>query len=170
MSGLALSALMIFPLLMIAAALFDLTTMTIPNWLNLLVAALFVPAALLAGLTWSVFGWHMLGALIIFAICLALFAMNLIGGGDAKLASAIALWLGPALLLPWALWFAIFGGLLGLVLIIFRRCPIFARAPAWIVRLHAPEEGVPYGLALAPAALLFYPQMAVVEAVSAAVS
>ena len=40
------------PVVAVMAAVRDLTTMTIPNWMSLVLAALFLPAALVAGLEW----------------------------------------------------------------------------------------------------------------------
>jgi prepilin peptidase CpaA len=35
--------------------------------------------------------------------------------------------------------------------------PVMLSSQSWLVRLHSPKEGVPYGIALAAAGLLVYP-------------
>jgi prepilin peptidase CpaA len=164
MAGLQYFLLIAFPVLLLAAAFMDLVTMTIPNRIPLLVLAAFVPAAFAAGLDLHLIGWHLLVGLLALAVCFGMFAMNLIGGGDAKLAAAIAVWIGPHLaLLEWTLLFALYGGVLSLFLVAVRRFPLpvpLLRCD-WIVRLHLPNGGVPYGIALAGAALTLYPAMAI---------
>jgi prepilin peptidase CpaA len=156
--------LMAFPALLVAAAVYDLMTMTIPNRLALAVALLFPVAALVAGLELMTFGWHLAAGLGVLCVCFGLFAMNWIGGGDAKLAAGIALWTGPFIpLLEWTILAGIFGGILTLALLFARRLPlpqVFARQP-WIARLHDHRTGVPYGIALAAAGLAIYPSLAI---------
>jgi prepilin peptidase CpaA len=96
---------------------------------------------------------------VVLVISFGLFSFGWIGGGDAKLASATALWFGFAHLLDYLLYASVFGGALTLLLIQFRMLPLprlFA-GREWIERLHCPGGGVPYGIALAAAALVVYP-------------
>jgi prepilin peptidase CpaA len=88
-----------------------------------------------------------------------MFAMGWIGGGDAKLVSATAVWMGWSLLMPYLAIASIFGGLLTILLLMFRRfrLPMFLKGKAWAERLHKPRGGIPYGVALAASALCFYP-------------
>jgi prepilin peptidase CpaA len=88
------------------------------------------------------------------------FARGWIGGGDAKLAAAIALWFGFEHLMTYLLYASLFGGLLTLVIMRFRIMPLPAALAEqeWIKRLHRIDGGVPYGIALAAAALLIYPE------------
>lgn len=156
--------LIVFGGLLVAAAVSDLVTMTIPNRIPLLILAAFVPAALVAGLDLHLVGWHLLVGLLVLAVCFGMFALNVIGGGDAKLAAAIALWIGPFFtLLEWALLFALYGGMLTVLLLGMRRfpLPVSVLRHDWIARLHLPTGGVPYGIALAGAALTLYPEMAI---------
>jgi prepilin peptidase CpaA len=93
-------------------------------------------------------------------ICFAMFAFNWIGGGDAKLAAATALWLGFGSLMEYLLFAAVAGGLLTLAILSLRKLPMpsFAMGWAWLSRLHDHRSGVPYGIALAGAGLAVYPQ------------
>ncbi len=87
------------------------------------------------------------------------YARGWIGGGDAKLAAATALWFGFEWLLPYLLWASIFGGALTLMILQFRQYPLhpLLMGQAWADRLHRKEAGVPYGIALAASALIIYP-------------
>jgi len=55
---------------------------------------------------------------------------------------------------------ALIGGALTLALLFWRGVPLpeMLISQNWLVRLHDPKEGVPYGIALAAAGLLVYPQ------------
>jgi prepilin peptidase CpaA len=85
--------------------------------------------------------------------------MGWIGGGDAKLAAATALWLGFDFLPSYLIYASLFGGALTLALLQFRKWPLPAMLAEqdWVVRLHRDDTGVPYGIALAAAALAIYP-------------
>ena len=160
MTGLDYFLLIAFPALLVIAAVCDLITMTIPNRIPLLMLAIFPFAAWAAGLDLPLIGWHFAAGFLVLAICFGMFALNWIGGGDAKLGAAIALWIGPyLLLLEWAMLFAIYGGILTLAILVLRRLPLPAvlARQAWIARLHDHESGVPYGIALSAAALTIYP-------------
>jgi len=151
--------LMIFPGAMAVAAASDLLTMRVPNVLVIALAVAFILAAPLAGLGVSELGLHLGIATIALAIGFGLFAMGWIGGGDAKLFAASCLWLGPAAL-SYIVYAALIGGVLTLALLYWRRMPLPALLTSqnWIVRLHDPQMGVPYAIALATSGLLVYPQ------------
>lgn len=149
----------IFPVGMAFAAASDLLTMTISNRLTIGLAALFLVAAPLAGLSLNDAGLHVLAAAIVLLVAFGCFAMGWIGGGDAKLAAVIVLWLGPSVAPGYLLLASIFGGVLTLVILIFRRqvWPAFIVGQPWVQRLHSQNSGVPYGIALAAAAMIVYP-------------
>jgi prepilin peptidase CpaA len=87
------------------------------------------------------------------------FACRWIGGGDAKLAAATALWFGFGNLLEYLFDASILGGALTLLIILFRMMPLPAALAGseWAERLHRHDAGIPYGIALAAAALIVYP-------------
>jgi prepilin peptidase CpaA len=151
-------ALIIFPILMAYAASSDMLTMRIANWLvGALVAAYFILAAL-AGISLNEMVMNAAAAGIVLVFSFAFFVFGWIGGGDAKLVAATALWLGFGLLLPYLVYAALLGGGLTLLILAIRRYPlptILARFK-WIDRLHDNKSGVPYGIALAIAGLLVY--------------
>lgn len=149
----------VFPAAMVLAAASDLFTMTVPNRLVLLLVVGFAVLAPLIGLGWSEVGVHVVLAAAVLVVTFAMFSFGWIGGGDAKLFAATCLWLGPHGSLHYSLYAALLGGVLTLILMVFRMVPLPAMlmSQGWIARLHGPEEGVPYGIALATAGLIVYP-------------
>ena len=154
--------LLIFPALMAFAASSDLFTMTISNRVTLALVAGFAILALMTGMPPQTMLEHGGAALVVLVIGFVLFTRGWIGGGDAKLAAATALWLGWGHLFDYMLYASLLGGVLTLGLLQFRKLalPSSIAAMGWVERLHRPEGGVPYGIALATAALLIYPYTA----------
>ncbi len=152
--------LSLFPAIVLFAAWSDLFTMTISNRVSILLVAGFAVMAFVIGLSPVDILWHVAAGLSVLAAAFVCFAFGWIGGGDAKLAASIALWLGFAHLLDYLVAASIFGGILTLALLQIRGWPLpFALAnQKWAQRLHAPTSGIPYGIALAAAALTIYPQ------------
>ncbi len=151
--------LLLFPALMAFAASSDLFTMTISNRLSLALTAGFFLLALISGMTLPVLGMHLAAAALVLVVAFIFFARGWIGGGDAKLVAATALWFGFGHLLDYLIWASLFGGALTLLLLQFRRLdlPQVLARQKWIERLHDAGAGVPYGIALAAAALIVYP-------------
>ncbi len=159
--------LLLFPALMAFAASSDLFTMTISNKLSLALAGGFFLLVIVTGVGLAAIGMHLLAAALVLLIAFGLFTQGWIGGGDAKLAAAAALWFGFGYLLDFLVYASLLGGALTLVLIQFRRLPLpnlFARQ-RWIMRLHDKAGGVPYGIALAAAALIVYPKTGWIPAI-----
>ena len=153
------AVLVIFPVLMAFAALSDLLTMTISNRVSLALCVGFAVLAPLAGFSVEQVLAHVACGGAILALTFALFACGWIGGGDAKLASATALWLGWDHLADYGTVAALGGGVLTMAILALRRWPLppFVFTPAFMRRLADGQSGVPYGIALAAAGLLIYP-------------
>jgi prepilin peptidase CpaA len=152
--------ILLFPALMAFAASSDLFTMTISNRLSLALAGGFLLLAAFSGMGLAAFGMHLAAGALVLAISFGFFTQGWIGGGDAKLAAATALWFGFDYLLDYLIYASLFGGVLTVLLLQFRKLPlpqVLARQP-WIQRLHETGGGVPYGIALAAAALMVYPK------------
>ena len=151
--------LLLFPALMAFAASSDLLTMTISNKVWLALAAGFLVLAPAAGMGIGEIGMHAAAGFTALAVAFCLFACGWIGGGDAKLAAATALWLGFDQLLPYLFVASLLGGALTLLVLQFRvfPLPIALQGANWAERLHRKDAGVPYGIALAAAALIVYP-------------
>ena len=152
--------LLLFPAMMAFAASSDLFTMTISNRVSLALVGGFFALALVTGMGgWDVL-MHVGAAVAVLAVTFTFFAFGWIGGGDAKLAAATALWLGFDHLLNYLIYASLFGGALTLLIIQFRLMPLpsMLAGKEWIERLHRKDSGVPYGVALAAAALVVYPE------------
>lgn len=150
---------LLFPAMMAFAASTDLFTMKIPNRVPLILACGFCVLAAFDGMSIAEIGSHLAAGSLVLAVCFAFFSRGWIGGGDAKLAAATALWLGWSQLYEYLLYASLLGGALTLLLLEFRKrlLPAVLANQAWLARLHEPNGGVPYGIALAAAALLVYP-------------
>ena len=149
----------VFPALMGLSASMDLLTMTIPNRIPLALVLGYLVLAAIVGLPLLTVLFALSCGLAILAVTFAMFSLRWIGGGDAKLAAATALWMGWSSILDYSVAAAICGGLLTLGLLAARTAPLpsmLARRP-WIARLHDRDSDVPYGIALAAAELIQYP-------------
>lgn len=157
------AVLIFFPLLMAVAALSDATTMLISNRISLALALGFAPIAWLVGASPADIALHYSCGFAVFGMMFGMFAFGLIGGGDAKLASATAIWLGWDTILNYGLTTAMLGGFLSIGLLAARKLPLPQALVQreWIARLHDPKSGVPYGVALAVAGLMLYPESVV---------
>ncbi|MGE0830096.1 MAG: prepilin peptidase [Hyphomonadaceae bacterium] len=140
----------IFGSLLIIAAISDVATMTIPNWISIALACAFPLAALMAGLSWQTIAINLGFSLAILAIGFLLFQGGFMGGGDAKLIAAAAAWTGPVAFAPFALATSLVGGVVALVLLGARKIARPAETrPAYLNRLLKPRGGVPFAVAIA---------------------
>jgi prepilin peptidase CpaA len=152
--------LMLFPTLMAFAASSDLLTMTISNRVSIAVAVGFFVLALMSGMgpveVLSLAG----AAAVVMIVTFGFFTRGWMGGGDAKLAAATAMWLGFDHLMNYLIYTSLLGGALTLMLIEFRLVPLpgLLAGQFWAQRLHRQGGDIPYGIALAGAALLVYPE------------
>lgn len=151
--------LLVFPIAMAYAAAMDLFTMTIPNRVSLALVAGFFAAAILGRMEWLDILKHLGVGLAALAIAIAMFSQGWVGGGDAKLLAAGALWFGMSQVLDYVFLVALFGGLLSLLILSYRNFipPVVVAGRDWAARLHDKKCGVPYGVALAAAGLWLYP-------------
>jgi prepilin peptidase CpaA len=99
--------------LLITAMVTDLRWRRLPNWLTGAVALLYVAFALVLRSPAEWPGDLMVSALA-FAVGFALFAGNMMGGGDVKLVAGLALFAGPERIADFVLITALAGGLLAL--------------------------------------------------------
>jgi prepilin peptidase CpaA len=151
--------LLIFPTVMAFAASSDFFTMTISNRISLILVGGFFALALGTGMPAVEIANHLAAGGLILALTFVFFLRGWVGGGDAKLAAATALWFGWTYLFDYLLYASLLGGVLTLALLEFRKLsmPAMLVGKEWAERLHRPGGGVPYGIALAIAALVVYP-------------
>jgi prepilin peptidase CpaA len=127
---------------LLIAAVTDLRRREIDNWLNAAIA-LGAPLFWLAsGQGWLDVGFHLAIALVIFGVCVALFAFGAMGGGDVKLLTALALWIDPVSFVKLLVLMSVLGGLLTLV------CAV-----EHFARKRQGRIAVPYGIAISCAGL-----------------
>lgn len=155
MAVLEIMALVVFVGLLAASAWWDVTTMTIPNWVSIALTALFPVFALLNGMPLAQIGMHLAFGAGILVIGFLLFQINIMGGGDAKMIAATAVWTGLGAFAPFIVWMAIFGGVIAMTLLMARKAVRpGATQPAFVNRLLKPRGGVPYGVAILAGGLM----------------
>jgi prepilin peptidase CpaA len=159
------AAIGLYVVALIAAGASDLTRYEIPNGLSAALIGAF--ALLLPSLPLTVLAEHLSAGLAVLVGAFLLFAVGLWGGGDAKLVAAASVWIGWRELAAFLLLTALLGAILALALLLARRL-LAGRAGQhrWYSRLLSPSEGVPYGVAIAAAALALTPRLGVVDMAS----
>lgn len=158
--GFAHVIVLLFGALLLWAAASDILSYLIPNRISAGIALLF-PAFLLAGGAAEPLP-ALLGALgvaaVVFLLGAAGFAAGVVGGGDAKLLAAVALWAGPALIVPFVIVTAVVGGVFALVMLTPARTLLPAPpAPADAAPVRA---SLPYGVAIAAGGLFVAARLA----------
>lgn len=142
--------------LLCVAAGSDIADLRIPNRISVALAALYPFHIVARG---GDVDWQ--GALIVAALSFAVgalgFMAGLVGGGDAKLFAAVALWCGPAGIFDLVTLTGIIGGLLGLIMVTRLRFVLarsFEAVGATVVRNAFLRHVIPYGVAIAAAGLI----------------
>lgn len=151
--------LMALPMAAVLAAVWDLLTYTIPNRISAALVALFFATAVAAGMPTSLVAFHVFVGIGVLAAGFALFTAGAFGGGDAKLLAALALWMGPTHVVSFIFLVCILGGVLASVLLTYRSqaIPRVLLGQGWAHALHERKAGIPYGVAIAAAALVLLP-------------
>jgi prepilin peptidase CpaA len=156
----------VFPFCMVFAAVSDVLSMTIANKVSVVLVATFALAAPLTGMDWASYGWHFAAFGTVLSTTFLLFAIGGMGGGDAKLMAATALWMGlnPSLL-GYLVTSAFFGGVLTLAILSYRKSYLadLTGSNMFLRHFANPTVGVPYGLALGLGGLVTYPDSPLVE-------
>lgn len=144
---------------MIYAAFTDLRTRTIGNWLIVALLFSYLVLAPIAGFSWADLQSGFVPGLIVLGGSFAFFTRGWIGGGDVKLASVSALWLGSDQTPSYLLCAALLGGVLTVGILLLRTSArtLGAEDTVWARTVGGPGAGVPYGVALSAAALVFLP-------------
>ncbi|NMG40520.1 peptidase [Chelativorans sp. ZYF759] len=150
----------VFPFCMVFAAISDMLSMTIANRVSVLLVATFAAVAPFTGMDWTTYGWHFAAGFLVLVITFAMFALGGMGGGDAKLLSATAVWMGMSMeLIQYVFYGALLGGMLTLFIVFYRGSPLSSITGTNIFLRHFADRkaGVPYGVALGVAGLMVFP-------------
>lgn len=150
----------VFPFCMVFAALSDMLSMSIANRVSLLLVAVFAVVAPLTGMDWAAYGWHFAAGALVLAITFGMFALGGMGGGDAKLMSATAVWMGFSLnLVEYLVASAFIGGLLTICILLYRNSALAAYTGhnVFLRNFADTKTGIPYGIALGIGGLITYP-------------
>ena len=125
--------------ILVIAAVIDVRTFTISNRLNLAVALLAPIYWLSVALSpWPGVAVQLAAGATVFALFAAAFYAGMMGGGDVKLAAALALWFPPYATLQFLVFMSLAGGVLTIGLLAWHRGKR---------RQGRPE--IPYGVAIA---------------------
>jgi len=140
--------LAVLALILVVAAVIDVRTFTISNRLNLAVAALAPLYWWSAALPmWPDIAIHLALAAGIFALLALAFAAGMMGGGDVKLAAALALWFAPAEALKFLVFMSLAGGVVTVLILAAHR-----------LRGREGRPKIPYGVAIAIGGLAIFAQ------------
>jgi prepilin peptidase CpaA len=145
---------------MVWAALSDVLSMTIANRVSLLLVAAFAILAPFTGMDWASYGWHLAAGIVVLACTFVLFAAGVLGGGDAKLIPATAVWMGLSQhLVDYLMVSTMAGGVLALTVVLYRKSPLAAQTARnpFLRNLADRQLGLPYGIALCVGGLAAFP-------------
>jgi prepilin peptidase CpaA len=151
---------------MLFAAVSDMLSMTIANRVSILLVATFAIVAPLTGMDWAAYGWHFAAAMLVLMVTFTLFAIGGMGGGDAKMLAATALWMGLSFeLLQYLVYSSLIGGLLTVLLLMYRGSVLsaFTGRNLFLKNFADSRKGVPYGIALGISGLMVYPSTALAQ-------
>lgn len=125
--------------ILVVAAVIDVRTFTISNRLNLTVALMAPLYWLSIALPlWPGIGIQLAAGAGVFVLLAAAFYAGVMGGGDVKLAAALALWFSPGSTIKFLVLTSLAGGVLTLGVLAWHRA-----------RRREGKPEVPYGVAIA---------------------
>lgn len=125
--------------ILVVAAVIDVRTFTISNRLNLTVALMAPLYWLSIALpVWPGIGIQLAAGAGVFVLLAAAFYAGVMGGGDVKLAAALALWFSPGSTIKFLVLTSLAGGVLTLGVLAWHRA-----------RRREGKPEVPYGVAIA---------------------
>lgn len=152
----------IFLFVLVHSAVSDVLSLRIRNWVLALGAGAFLPIALASGMPAAEIATAIAASMAVLAGGFLLFALNIVGGGDAKLAAVAVLWCGAGQAIPFLSNAALLGGVLAIALIVLRRV-LRGFSGDKILTIASLQEGrreLPYGVALALAGFSVLPHSA----------
>ena len=151
----------VFPFCMVYAAISDMLSMTIANRVSVLLVATFAVVAPLTGMAWPDYAMHFAAGGLVLCVTFALFALGGMGGGDAKLMAATAVFMGFGFqLVQYMVVSAFIGGLLTISLLLYRNSALSVYTSNNMFLRHFADDkvGIPYAIALGIGGLAIYPE------------
>lgn len=128
----------------------DVKSLRIPNLYSVLIIAAFAVAFLVSPESFGPL-WHHAGALVVvFLVTYLMFIAGMMGGGDSKLGSALALWVGIKGVVFYVFWMAVAGGVIGALSLLIKKKKPFAKplAGSWMAAAQEGKSAIPYGIAI----------------------
>jgi prepilin peptidase CpaA len=153
--------LIVFPFAMANAATSDMLTMTIANRVSLILIGSFALLAPFTGMDWTVYAMHFAAMAIVLTVCFGLFALGVMGGGDAKLMASTSLWIGLNIqLVEYLVIGSFIGGILTLTILNYRASSlaVYGGQFEFLRKIAEPKGKIPYGIALGLAGLFIFPE------------
>lgn len=134
----------------ILSSISDIRDLRIPNWHSLVIIAAFFIAYAFSPKYFHSLNQHLIAMGIMFAVTYLMFACKVIGGGDAKLGTALGLWAGLKSLIPFIFYMTLIGGVLGVMALLLRKRKVIKkpRRGSWIDQAQKGYSAVPYGVAI----------------------
>ncbi|QQG36971.1 MAG: prepilin peptidase [Micavibrio aeruginosavorus] len=158
-----LSALLAAIGLGLLSAWSDMRGMTIPNGysVGILLAFVFAFIACRLGGNPEPFGGlaaHLITGALVFAVTFCMTIGKMMGGGDSKLMTAYAFWMGPQNIMVFLFAMAAFGFLLGWLALFFKKAKPFKNATegSWLARVQGGQAVIPYGVPIMTGALFAF--------------
>jgi prepilin peptidase CpaA len=158
---------------LVVAAVIDGYKLKVPNWLTFP----FILSGVAANTVmfgWEGLGWSLLGMIVGLALLLPLYAIGGMGAGDVKLLAGVGAWVGATITLYAFCVSAIVGGLIALVMVLYRRSwgkhygqfltiwheMITIRNPEQLATIAAERKSsmllLPYGIPLALGTIAYF--------------
>jgi prepilin peptidase CpaA len=136
---------------MLAVLWYDVSRYIIPNWLVGLMLISYPVAVAMAhtGIDWKM---ALVGMTLVLVLGYIVFAMKWMGGGDIKLMTAGALWVGLENLPDFLFIVALLGGVFSIFMLVVRKLVPFIpkiTKTADVPRILRDGEPIPYGVAIA---------------------
>ncbi len=132
------------------ACVSDATSLRIPNLYSVIVLAAFAVAYISAPDVFNPLWKHLLALGIILGVTYLMFIAGMMGGGDSKFASALAIWIAAQGVMVFVFWMAVAGGVIGVLSLWMKKKKPFKRARegGWVAAAQGGQNKIPYGIAI----------------------
>ncbi len=132
------------------ACVSDARSLRIPNLYSVVVLAAFGVACVASPEVFQPLWNHFLALGIIFVVTYLMFMAGMMGGGDSKFASALAIWIAAKGVMVFVFWMAVAGGVIGVLTLWMKKKKPFRNPPegSWMAAAQKGESKIPYGIAI----------------------